>query len=126
MPARVALEFAKPTMRLARPIFDADGRLVAGVGTQLGPRVVTVLRTMAVQSVPVVEGDAEPWEVVAPLADELAALDARFAGTPSTPPLAAVHDAIVRRLAGRAARFAAEHPPDGDRDATGAAGASRE
>jgi hypothetical protein len=112
MAARVALEFAKASMRLARPIFDADGRLVAGAGTLLGPRVVGVLRTMAVQSVPVVEADVEPWETVEPLADELAALAARFAGAPESSGLTALHEAIARRLATRAARFAAEHEAD--------------
>lgn len=96
-------------MHLARPLFDAEGRLVAGTGTVLTERVVRVLRKMAVQSVLVVADDrVATWETVQPLAADLAALDARFARAPSNPALSEVHAAIARHLTRRAERFAAE------------------
>ena len=49
----------------------------------------------------------EPWETVRPLAEELAALDARFAGAPLDGPRAALYAAIRRHLEARAARLAA-------------------
>jgi hypothetical protein len=106
---RVPLQFAKPTMRLARPINDGEGRLVAGAGTQLADRVVKVLRAMAVQSVLVVEsGDLPSWETVKPLEEELRELDARFGGARAPGPGRDLHAAIARLLGRRAARIAAD------------------
>ncbi|HZP40410.1 MAG TPA: hypothetical protein VFD84_02740 [Candidatus Binatia bacterium] len=107
MPVRVHLQFVKPGMRLASPIFDPDGKLVAGAGTQLGSRVVRVLRTMAVQSVLVADGEAlQSWETIRPLEEELAALDERFGPDVRNAALRELRDAIARHLAKRAARLA--------------------
>lgn len=107
MGVRIHLQYATPTMRLARPISDANGRLVAGVGTILSPGVVRVLRQMAVQSVVVDDaGERAPWEQVRTLAEEHEALAARFAAEPLTPPLVEIQAAIARRLERRAAAFA--------------------
>jgi hypothetical protein len=107
MAVRIHLQFATPEMRLARPISDANGRLVAGVGTLLSPGVVRVLRHMAVQNVTVEDaGGLAPWEQVRSVDEELAALAARFAGEPSTPPLDEIRDAIARRIERRAAAVA--------------------
>ncbi len=104
MAVRIHLQFATSQMRLARPISDANGRLVAGVGTILSPGVVRVLRHMAVQSVVVDDaGVCAPWEQVRTLAEEQTALAARFAGEVLTPPLAEIQAAIARRLERRAA-----------------------
>lgn len=104
MAARIHLQFATPTMRLARPISDANGRLVAGIGTLLSPGVVRVLRHMAVQSVLVEDaGDVASWEQVRTPAEEHLALAARFAKEPVTPPLAEIQAAIGRRIERRAA-----------------------
>jgi hypothetical protein len=106
MGVRIHLQFATPQMRLARPISDANGRLVAGVGTVLSGGVVRVLRQMAVQSVVVDDaGERAPWEQVRTLAEEQAALAARFAGEPPTPPLLEIQAAIERHLERRAAAF---------------------
>lgn len=103
MAVRIHLQFATPLMRLARPISDANGRLVAGVGTVLSPGVVRVLRHMAVQSVMVDDaGQLAPWEQVRTLAEEQAALAARFANEPLTPPLEEIRAAIARHLERRA------------------------
>ena len=51
---RVPTTLLRSTMVLARPILDRDGRIAIGTGTALGPRVVQVLRRLAIQSVPVV------------------------------------------------------------------------
>ncbi len=108
MAVRIHLQFATPQMRLARPISDANGRLVAGVGTILSPGVVRVLRHMAVQSVAVDDAHGlAPWQQVRTVAEELAALDARFAAETPTPPLAEVHAAIARRIERRAEASAA-------------------
>lgn len=107
MAARIHLQFATPTMRLARPISDANGRLVAGIGTLLSPGVVRVLRHMAVQSVLVDDvGDVPVWEQVRTPAEEQLALANRFAGESLTPPLQEIQAAIVRYIDRRAAASA--------------------
>jgi hypothetical protein len=109
MPVRVPLQFVKPTMRLARPICDAEGRVVAGSGTLLGERVVRVLRTMAVQTVVVQESDElKAWETVRPLAEELDELEARFRRGPQSGPLAELKAAIARHLRRRDAALGGE------------------
>ena len=116
MPVRIHLQFATPQMRLARPISDANGRLVAGVGTILSPGVVRVLRHMAVQSVLVEDAGGVPsWEQVRTLDEERAALAARFANEASTPSLEEVRAALDRRLERRAASVAP--PPTAVEDA---------
>ena len=80
MAVRVLLQFVKPTMRLAAPICDPDGRLLAGAGTQLRDGVQRVLRRMAMQSVLVTEAEDVPsWGRIRPLSEELAELDHRIA-----------------------------------------------
>jgi hypothetical protein len=83
MPVRVLLPFVRTVMRLAEPVVDRDGRVVAGSGTQMTDRLLSVLRAIGVESVVIADGvPVQPWETVRPLAEELAALDARFAGVP--------------------------------------------
>jgi hypothetical protein len=108
MAVRVHLQFATGHMRLARPISDASGRLVAGVGTMLSPGVVRVLRHMAVQSVVVDDaGELASWERVRTIAEEQEGLAARFAKEPPTPPLLEIRAALARHLERRAARATA-------------------
>jgi hypothetical protein len=108
MATRIHLQFATPTMRLARPIIDANGRLVAGIGTMLSAGVVRVLRHMAVQSVLIEDaGTVAAWEQVRSPAEEHLALAARFAGETVTPPLAEIREAIARLIDRRAAATAA-------------------
>ena len=118
MAVRVLLQSVQPAMRLARPILDADGHLVAGAGTQLRESVVRALRKLALQSVLVVGGgDVPSWDTVRPLADELADLDARLATTARAGALGELHAAIVRHLRARAAHMAAasgEGPGDAE------------
>lgn len=103
MAVRIHLQFATPRMRLARPISDANGRLVAGVGTILSAGVVRVLRHMAVQSVLVEDaGDLTAWEKVQTPEEEKAALAARFAHETPTAPLDEIRAAILRRIDRRA------------------------
>ncbi len=112
MAVRIHLQFATPQMRLARPISDTNGRLVAGVGTMLSPGVVRVLRHMAVQSVMVEDaGELASWEQVRTVEEEQAALERRFAGEHLTPALAEIQAAIARHLERRAAVAAAATPP---------------
>lgn len=111
MAVRIHLQFATARMRLARPISDANGRLVAGVGTMLSPGVLRVLRHMAVQSVVVDDaGELAPWERVRTLAEELEELAERFAAEPATPAFGEIHAAIARRLERRHAAATAEAP----------------
>ena len=106
MPVRVPLQFAKPTMRLARPICDADGKLVAGAGTALGEHVVRTLRKMAVQTVLVRESEeVASWERTKPLSDDLLALERRLDREPASEPLTALRAAITRHLCKRAVRL---------------------
>ncbi len=108
MAVRIHLQFATPQMRLARPISDANGRLIAGIGTLLSTGVVRVLRHMAVQSVMVEDAPGlASWECVRTVEEEQAALAARFAGEPMTPALGEIQAAIARRLEQRAAAAAA-------------------
>ncbi len=113
-------------MRLARPIADADGRLIAGTGTQLSPSVVRALRKLAIQTVPVVESDdVASWVRTRPLADELRGLDERFARTAANAATTALRTALARYLCKRALRLdrdarddvaeAVATPPVGDR-----------
>jgi hypothetical protein len=107
MAVRIHLQFATPRMRLARPITDATGRLIAGIGTLLSAGVVRVLRHMAVQSVTVEDAPGlASWERVRTVAEEHAALAARFAGESMTPALVEIEAAIGRRLEARAAAAA--------------------
>jgi hypothetical protein len=104
MAVRIHLQFVTPQMRLARPISDVNGRLVAGVGTILSAGVLRVLRSMAVQSVMVEDaGELESWQQVRTVAEEQAALAERFAGETVTAPLAEIQAAIARHLERRAA-----------------------
>ncbi len=119
MAVRVPLHFAKPTMRLARPIFDRDGRLVAGNGTLLNERVARLLRKMALQSVVVEETEDLPaWEMIRPVEQQLLELEERFRWEEPTKALDAIRQAISRRLLKRAAdlendpALAAERDPD--------------
>jgi hypothetical protein len=113
MAVRIHLQFATPQMRLARPITDVNGRLVAGVGTALSSGVVRVLRHMAVQTVLVEDaGNVSAWEKVQTASEELAALRARFARESMTPPLDEIHAALVRRIERRAAQQAAAPTPE--------------
>jgi len=107
MAVRIHLQFATPQMRLARPISDANGRLIAGIGTMLSPGVVRVLRHMAVQSVTVEDAPGlAAWERVRTVDDEHAALAARFADEAVTPALAEIRAAIGRHIERRAAAAA--------------------
>ena len=108
MAVRIHLQFATPQMRLARPISDTSGRLIAGIGTMLSPGVVRVLRHMAVQSVMVEDAPGlAAWERVRSIDDEHAALAARFADEAITPALAEIQAAIARRIDRRATTAAA-------------------
>ena len=90
-------------MHLARAVLGADGCVVAGVGTTLGPAVVRSLTRLGVQSVEVVEAeDVADWEEDKDLARALADLEARFAGEPADPILDALKAALVRHLRARA------------------------
>jgi hypothetical protein len=112
MPLRVPLQFVKPTMRLAGPIVDTDGRLVAGTGTELRDSVVRVLRKMAVQAVLVAETDeVGAFETIKPLAEELRALEERLPRSTSTGPLAELRAAIARHLTARAERLGRDPEP---------------
>lgn len=97
-------------MRLARPIQDAEGRLVAGAGTQLNERIVAHLRKLAIQTVAVTSSEDLPeWETIKPLVDALAELGTRFATGAETPERAQLHAAMARHLT-RRARLAGEEP----------------
>jgi hypothetical protein len=106
MPIRVPLQFAKPTMRLAKPICDTEGRLVAGTGTLLTDHVLRTLRKMAIQTVLVADEDTvASWERTKPLAEELLDLERRLDREPDSEPLSALRAAITRHLCKRAMRL---------------------
>ncbi len=93
-------------MRLARPIADTDGRLIAGTGTQLSPNVVRALRKLAIQTVPIIESDeVAAWARAKPLAAELRELDERFARTAANAATAALRTALAGYLCKRALRL---------------------
>jgi len=122
MAVRVPLEFARPEMRLARPVCDADGHLLVGAGTALDARVCQALRRLAVQSVVVTGADElEGWETLPPLEQQLIALRGRLAGTTASTSLELLTAAIGRYLARRTARLA---PPQPDDEPTSDGGAS--
>lgn len=103
MAIRVPLKFVRPTMRLARPIQDAEGRLVAGVGTQLTDRIVAHLRKLAIQTVTVTSPEEiAAWETVQPLAEALADVDARFGPADGGTERVQLRAAVVRYITHRA------------------------
>lgn len=113
MSVRVPLQFAKATMRLARPITDTQGRLVAGTGTRLEERVVRLLRRLAVQTVLVTDAeDLADWETLKPLEEALRDLDARCHREARSEALEQLRDAVARHLTRRADLLGAA--PDGD------------
>lgn len=96
-------------MRLARPICDADGKLVAGGGTALAPPVVRTLRKMAIQTVLVADGpDVPSWERARPLDETLADLDRRFDREPACGSSTALREAVARHLRTRTASLGEE------------------
>jgi hypothetical protein len=102
---RVSLTLARPNMVLARPILDRDGRVAVGAGTALGPRVVQILRRLAIQSVPVVASDEiSAWERIPEDHQIDAALAERFAREPQTLPMVALREAVRRCLERRVGR----------------------
>lgn len=106
MPIRVPLEFVNPRMRLAHPIADADGRLVAGVGTHLAPSIARALRKLAIQTVLIVDDDdIASWERTKDLGEQLAELEARFDREPESEAMTALRSAITRHLCKRAVRL---------------------
>jgi hypothetical protein len=122
MPVRVPIQFAKPTMRLARPICDSDGKLVAGNGTLLQDRVIRLLRKMALQSLVVEDTDDVPsWVTIRPLRQDLVELEERFRREGPSRPLDLIRQAITRHLVKRAIQLD-EDPAlpaaDGGSDAT--------
>ena len=109
VPARVPLEFVKPTMRLAHAIADADGRLVAGTGTQLSASVVRALRKLALQTVLVADSDdVAPWERTRALDEQLLELERRLDREPANEAMAALRAGITRHLCKRAIRLEEE------------------
>ena len=115
MAIRVLLQSVKPTMRLAHPILDVEGHLVAGAGTQLREGVVRALRKLALQSVLVTDaGEVPSWDTVRPVAEELADLEERLPAAARVGALADLHAAIVRHLTVRAARVSGPSEDAGD------------
>ncbi len=102
---RVHLRSARPSWHLAQAVTAADGQLVAGVGTGLGPSVVRSLIAAGVDSVWVEEAEqVAEWEEDPTLERALAALDARF-GNAADPVLAALKECLRHRLVARARRL---------------------
>ena len=104
---RVPLEYAKPTMRLAKPICDAKGRVLAGSGSVLTPSVVRLLRRLAIQTVVVAGGDDDVagWEAIRPLAEERELLGERMGEATPRSARAMLHEALDRRLVRREQRL---------------------
>lgn len=104
---RVPLEFAKPTMRLAKPICDASGRVLAGSGSVLSPSVVRLLRRLAIQTVVVDGGDdtVAGWETIRPLAEERRLLEVRMGTVAPRSARALLREALQRRVERREQRL---------------------
>lgn len=114
MAVRVPLEFANETMRLARPIADAEGRLVAGTGTALSPTVLRVLRKLAIQTVLIVDNDAvASWERAQALDEQLRQLEQRLDREPVNEAMVALRAAITRHLCKRTVRLEQERMEEG-------------
>jgi len=116
-------------MRLARPIFDSDGRLIAGNGTLLNDSVTRLLRKMALQTVVVEETEDLPlWETIRPIEQQLMELEERFQWEEPSKALDEIRQAISRHLIKRAEDLendpalvaqgapngSAQHPTDAD------------
>jgi hypothetical protein len=100
---RVPLALVRPTMTLARPVLDREGRVAAGSGTALGERVVQVLRRLAIQSVPVVANDdLAEWERLPDAAAARSEIAARFEREPESEPMKVLRGAVERCFERRA------------------------
>jgi hypothetical protein len=111
MPTRVLLQFVRPTMRLACPIWDGEGKPAAGRGSYLREPMVRMLRRMGLFSVEVddlEESELAAWETVRPLEQELLALEERFAQEEPSSPTDALRRAITEHLRRRAERLAGD------------------
>jgi hypothetical protein len=107
-------------MRLARPISDAQGRLIASTGTLLSDSVVRLLRQAAIQSVLVTATkDLAPWEIVRPVEDDVAELWRRVARERVDPALVTIRAAIERHLHARAAHYQREDAETAARETAG-------
>jgi hypothetical protein len=108
---RVPLTLVRPTMVLARPVLDREGRVAVGTGTVLGPRVVQILRRLAIQSVPVVPGDEiASWERIPEEHQVEAVVAERFGREPATPPMAMLREAVLRCFERRARELRERDP----------------
>ncbi len=95
---RVPIHLVTEKMRLARPVFDREGLLVAGVGTVLTRRLLHLLRNLAIQAVPVDDNEPIPaWTTVPDLGGAVREIVERFGQEPHTPAMAMLRDAAVRR-----------------------------
>jgi hypothetical protein len=123
MPVRVPLQFAKPTMRLAKPICDAEGRLVAGSGTALTDAVVRTFRKLAMQTVLIADSDdVASWERTRPLSEALLELERRIDREPNNEVLGILRAAITRHLCKRALRIDRESGFAADADGSNGVG----
>lgn len=125
MAVRVLLQFAKPTMRLAEPIWDIEGKPAAGQGSYLRESMVRMLRRMDLLSVVVEDTeDLPPWETVRPLEQDLLEMEERFADTPKAKPVNAIRAAIGRHLTRRAEALEADPVIHAMRDPKAGGGAA--
>jgi len=107
--ARVPLEFVNETMRLAHPISDAEGRLVAGVGSAFTATVVRALRRLAIQTVLIVDNEeVASWERAEALDERLRELERRLDREPTNEAMIALRSAITRHLCKRTVRLEQE------------------
>ena len=117
MSVRVPLEFVNDTMRLAGPIADADGRLVAGAGTTLSPTVLRALRKLAIQTILVVDNDSvAAWERAQALDEQLRELEHRLDREPTNEAMVTLRAAITRHLCKRTVRLEQEQGGEGTKE----------
>src|SRR5207244_13657291 len=96
---RIRLGHARPHMHLGRAVLGADGCVLAGAGTTLGPAVIRSLARLGVRSVEGVEdGEAAAWEEDKAPTRALAELEAPFPGEPAAPSRELLNPARARSI----------------------------
>jgi len=106
MAVRVLIQFVNPTMRLASPIWDCDGKPAAGRGSFLRDGMVRMLRDMGLLSVVVEGADELPsWEIIRDLRQLLLELNERFErdqDSEQSEPMVQLRMAIARHFTAQA------------------------
>ena len=96
---KLPLARVQPGQKLSRPVTTAAGVVMVQTGTELTAALIERLRTMGVEMVTVASGGSGARDARL-LAEQVAAVEARFAGHEQDPWMMRLKDIVLRQLAG--------------------------